>query len=386
MATTRVTKIGYGKKLTSSFGGIITGLLALVIGITVLWWNEGNSVRDIKKLKEGRGAIVEVDAKKVLTANDRSLVHVSGMVTTSDTLRDIEFGVSVNALILNKEVEMFQNKENVKRDEKENLGGSTTVTETFTYEQVWSSGLINSDSFQESGRNNPRAFNNKSGQILASNANLGAFELDERVIEQFYGESDVTIHVDSVSNFKVFDGFVYLGEDPKNPKIGDERIKFSAVMPQNFSIVAEQRGNTFAPYKTKVGKNIFMVNRGLLTADEMFDQAESASKIFRWALRIGGFFLLFIGFSLIFKPLSTILAFIPFLKNIVGFATGLVAFVLAASISLIVIAIAWLFYRPILAVALLAIAGGLFYFLRKRGQEKKLQNSEKSIATQTGQN
>jgi hypothetical protein len=386
MATTRVSKIGYGQKLKSSFGGIITGFLAVVMGIALLWWNEGNSVRDIKKLKEGRGAVIEVDSKKVQSSNDRYLVHVSGMVTTEDTLRDIEFGIAVNALALHKEVEMFQNKENVKREEKENLGGSTTITETFTYEQVWSSELINSDEFQESHRKNPRAFENKPSQILASDGKLGAFELDERVIEQLYGESEVVVYADSTANYRIFDGFVYFGEDPKNPKIGDERIKFTAILPQNFSIIAEQRGNSFAPYKTKVGKNIFMISRGLLSADEMFDQAESASKIFRWALRIGGFFLLFIGFSLVLNPLSTILAVVPFLKSIMGFATGLVAFVLASVISLVVIAIAWLFYRPILAISLLVAAGGIFYFLRKRAQEKKLQQESHTVDTSAAKN
>jgi hypothetical protein len=294
-------------------------------------------------------------------------------VTTHDTLRDADFNVAENALVLIKEVEMYQHKENVKRDEKENLGGSTTVTETFTYERVWSSSLINSDQFEESGRNNPKAFNNKAYVNYAKSANLGAFELNERVIEQLSGATDLNIVVDSNSILKNFDGYLYQSLDPRNPEIGDERIKFTAVLPQNFSIIAQQRGNTFGPFKTKVGKQIFMVHQGLLTAEEMFDRKESASKFLRWALRIGGFFLIFIGFSAILKPLTTLLSIVPFLSKLLGYATGLVAFVLAAVISLVIIAVAWLFYRPILGIALLAAAGGLIYYLRVRAKNAPTQ-------------
>lgn len=368
MATKKVTKIGYGKKVSSSFGGIIGGFIAIAVGIGLLWWNEGNSVKDIKKIKEGRAAVTEVENKRIDTEHDKSLVHVSGLVTTADTLRDEAFNIAENALVLIKDVEMYQYQENVKREEKENLGGSTTVTETFSYENVWSSSLISSDQFEESWRKNPKSFNNKARIDYAKRAALGAFELDERVIEQLSGATDLNIRLDSSAKLKSYNAYVYQSADPKNPEIGDERIKFSVVLPQNFSIIAQQRGNSFGPFKTKVGKQIFMVQRGLLTADEMFDRAQSASKFLRWALRIGGFFLLFIGFSGILKPLTTLLSVVPFLSKLLGYATGLVAFVLAAAISFVVIAIAWFFYRPLLAIGLLAAAVGLIYYLRMRAK------------------
>ena len=85
-------------------------------------------------------------------------------------------------------------------------------------------------------------------------------------------------------------------------------------------------------------------------AEEIFQAAESENKMMAWILRLVGFILIGMGFSGIFKPLPTLMAVVPFLGKIVGAGVGLIAWTLAAVVSLIVIAIAWLAYRPILAI------------------------------------
>ena len=62
-------------------------------------------------------------------------------------------------------------------------------------------------------------------------------------------------------------------------------------------------------------------------------------------------------------------SFGTFLGKIVGAGVGLIAWTLAAVVSLIVIALAWLFYRPILAIVLIAAAVGIVVLVMKmRGQ------------------
>jgi membrane protein YdbS with pleckstrin-like domain len=46
-------------------------------------------------------------------------------------------------------------------------------------------------------------------------------------------------------------------------------------------------------------------------------------------------------------------AVLPFLKNLVGMVLNLVSFVFALMISSVVIATAWLFYRPLISLAVL---------------------------------
>lgn len=52
-------------------------------------------------------------------------------------------------------------------------------------------------------------------------------------------------------------------------------------------------------------------------------------------------------------------------------ATGLVCWVFGVVWSLLIIAIAWIFYRPVLGIIILAVAGGLVFWLVKRSKEKK---------------
>lgn len=369
MASTRVTKVGYGSKLGNSIKGIFGGFIAILIAIVLLWWNEGNSVREIKKVKEGKAALVEISSETVNPDNEGELVHLSGFAATEDVLTDPRFGIEVNAIKLERVVEMYQYKENKKTEEKDNLGGSTTVTETFTYEEVWSSSLINSDKFYESWRNNPKAFDNKPEKWSANNVTLDAFKLSDGIINSMSGFEALSVNeelVDASSgNFQITQGLIYYGTDAKFPEIGDERISYRVLYPQDVSIIAQQFGKSFKPFKTKVGKDIQLVMRGNLTADEMWAAEESKNTMIRWILRLVGFLLMFGGFTAIFKPLAVAGSVIPFLGKIVGFGTSLIAGVLSFSISLIVIAIAWIFYRPLLGILLLVVAIGGFVLAKK---------------------
>lgn len=389
MASTRVTKVGYGSKLGNSIKGIFGGFIAILIAIVLLWWNEGNSVREIKKVKEGKAALVEISSETVNPDNEGSLVHLSGFATTNDTLADPRFGIEVNAIKLERVVEMYQYKENKKTEEKDNMGGETTVTETFTYEEVWSSSLINSDNFEESWRKNPKSFDNKAENWSANNVTLEAFNLSDGIINSISGYEALAVNSEttdtSQGNFKITQGIIYYGADAKFPEIGDERISYRVLYPQDVSIIAQQFGQTFKPYPTKVGKDIQLVMRGNLTADEMWAAEESKNTMIRWILRIVGFFLMFGGFAAILKPLAVAGSVIPLLGKIVGFGTSLIAGVLSFSISLIVIAIAWIFYRPLLGILLLVVAVGGFFVIKKylfKSKDEVALEEENALNTQ----
>lgn len=64
---------------------------------------------------------------------------------------------------------------------------------------------------------------------------------------------------------------------------------------------------------------------------------------------------MWVGLMLILGPISMLLAFIPVLKNITGFIAGLFAFLVALILTLLTIAVAWLFYRPLLSLLLIAV-------------------------------
>jgi uncharacterized protein YacL len=76
------------------------------------------------------------------------------------------------------------------------------------------------------------------------------------------------------------------------------------------------------------------------------------------------------GLKGIFGFIETILKVVPFIAGIFGWGIGLVCSVVGVAWSLIVIAIAWLFYRPLLGISLLVLAGFLVWVFAFKGKDK----------------
>jgi len=170
---------------------------------------------------------------------------------------------------------------------------------------------------------------------------------------------------------KVFlrpDGTLYLGLDPSAPAIGDVRVSFQSVPDCDVSLIAEVVGDTFAPYTAANGVRFSRIATGVQTAAEMLENARQGNKVLAWILRLVGFFLLYAGVRAILNPLAVLADVVPFVGSIVSFGTGLVAAAVALPWGLVVLAVAWVRFRPLLALALVAVAVGIaaFFFLRRR--------------------
>jgi hypothetical protein len=89
-----------------------------------------------------------------------------------------------------------------------------------------------------------------------------------------------------------------------------------------------------------------------------------------WALRLVGLLLIISGLKGIFGILVTILKVVPFLSSILSFGINIICSVVGFVWALLVAAIAWIFYRPVIGIALLAIAGAVIFFFWKKGKDK----------------
>ena len=78
-----------------------------------------------------------------------------------------------------------------------------------------------------------------------------------------------------------------------------------------------------------------------------------------------------VGINLVLKPLSVIADVLPILGTIVSGGTGLISLLLSAIFSMITIAVAWIFYRPLLGIVLIAAAAGLAVLVRRRLKQRK---------------
>jgi hypothetical protein len=363
-------------RIGNSIKGILVGLILLLISVVLLYWNEGRAVATSRSLKEGASAVVSVDAKAIVPANDKKLVHVTGEATTAEGVDDAVFNIPAKALRISREVSMYQWKEKESSKTQKNLGGGTETVKTYTYEKAWSTGRIDSSKFKHpEDHRNPGALLAENAVTVAPKVTLGAFRVPKGIIELMKGDEPLVLNQQDLDELgapfkgkaKLSDGGFYFGADPAVPVIGDQRVTFKIVKPGTFSILAQQVGDTFAPYPTKAGKEIIRVENGTLTAEAMFQHAASENAVLTWALRGGGLLLMCFGFGMILGPLSVLADVIPFLGNIVGTGTALVALLLGIAGSLITVAVAWIAVRPVLGISLIVLAVAWFVFGRRLG-------------------
>ncbi|HRH94465.1 MAG TPA: TMEM43 family protein [Prosthecobacter sp.] len=374
---TEVTSQNWFSRIGESIKGILFGIIVIPLMIVLLWWNEGRAVTTANSLKEGAAAVVDVSADKVDPANDKKLVHLSGEVTTAEGAFDDEFGIEVPALRLDRSVEIYQWEQDEKTEKREKVGGSEETITTYTYEKKWVDEPIDSSGFKK-----PAGHENK-GEMVANNksfpvedAKLGAFQVPVPMVASLpgaitYSVKEADLPDDIKKEALVSAGKLYYGADPAKPQIGDQRVAFEIVKPSTFSIMAAQLGDTFGDYQTKAGDALNMIESGVVSAEAMFKNAESANVIITWLVRFLGFLFMAFGFMAIMRPLSVLGSVVPFIGSIIGMGTGLISFVLAGSISFVVIAIAWIFVRPVLGIALLALAVGGFIYMRKLAAASK---------------
>lgn len=377
MKHTQTIRTSWGSRIGSSIKGIFFGFLLLILAFPLIFWNEGKAVKRAKALNEGAGMVVTIEPTQIDAANNSRLVHLSGFAATDAVLKDSQLGIGINALRLSRSVEMYQWRERESRTEEKNLGGSTDTKITYSYEQEWSNRLIRSADFKvPAGHQNPTSMAYEDNAWVAERAELGAFELSRPLLAQLGGLRSLAVTPDMLNEnlreqFQFVDDLLYRGKNPEAPAIGDLRIRYSVLEPQTVSLVARQINNGFEPYTTTNGEEILFVRTGAHSADALFTAAHEANVLRTWILRAASVAMMFIGLGMIFKPLSVLADVVPLFGNIVGMGTTLVAFLLALILASVTIAIAWIVFRPLLGLALLALAGlGVYLLARRRSQLK----------------
>lgn len=365
-----VSNIGWFGRIGRSLKGIFAGLVIALISVAVLIFNERNAVRDIRANQELDKKVVTVANDTIDSTKEGQLIHLNGPSVTPDLVEHPQFGISENAIRLSWNSEIYQWKERTESDTKKNTGGSETTTTNYIYEKQWVADAIDSSSFKEPvGHENNSVQNFRSGQSQAKNVTVGAFTLPETLISKITSSAPYPLQkvpVELATETANIAGGVFHTGNASAPAIGDERVTFSLTQPGDVSVMAVQSGETFKPFTAKNGKTRFLLYEGLLSADEVVHAEEQKAKFLRWALRIGGFILMSIGFGLVLKPLSVLADVIPFMGNLVGAATGFIAMMIAAGITLIIIAISWITFRPLIAVPILVIAAvALFFGIKK---------------------
>ncbi|MBK9654576.1 MAG: hypothetical protein IPO66_03550 [Rhodanobacteraceae bacterium] len=368
MPVTITEHTSWWSRLKSSFFGFLFSFVLVIAALFLLAWNEHRTLKTYKGLKAAGDTVQVTPAESIDPAINGKLVYVSGEVTSEESARDPDFEIEAPALVLRRSVEMYQWKENKKTESRDKLGGGKETITTYTYEKRWDDEPIDSGSFQEGGHNNPGSMPYRDQNFAVSDARIGAWRADDTVLSALDGKP-LTLAEDG--SFP--DGFwladattLYSGEDPKSPQIGDLRVKYSAVAPQPASLIAQADGEGFKEWTSPADTAIYLVEAGSVDATVLVAHAQSTNSMWGWILRAVGFVLLWIAFSMMLGPLSTLAAVLPPLGRMVGMFTGGVAFVLALVMASVTIVLSWILVRPLWAVVIvLGIVAAIALWSRK---------------------
>ena len=407
MAYTETTQTSWGSRLGSAFKGILTGIVLVVVGTVLLYWNEGRTVKTGGAINEARSLAVKVDdISRADPALAGRVIYATGRADTRDVITDPIFGASATAINISRRVEYYQWQEHSRQEKRKKLGGGEETVTTYTYTQEWVGGPIDSGAFRDpdyQGRNKVLA-RYEDETLYAPNVTFGAYTLPDFLERSIGGAVPLDIVLDEDRKKAIFEGLsvesdplgnatlrggvsssvqpqdryvhaqgnvLYLGEKPGSPQIGDVRVTFTQTPPADVSIIAQVAGNTFEEFTASNGYTFSRLEMGTVGMERMFAGAESDNATMAWILRVVGTIVVIVGLGTILHPLSVIADVIPILGSIVGAGTGFVAFLLGLAWSLLVIAVAWIRFRPVWAASLLGGAVVLLGFLFVKGRKGK---------------
>ena len=366
------TQKGWFSRLGSAFGGVLTGLALVVASIILLSWNEGRSVQSIRTNNEGAKTVTSVSSERVDAANNGKLIHLTAAAQADGARVDAALGIATEGLGLKRDVQYYQWVETSKSETRTKLGGGEETVTTYAYNLEWTQMAQDSSQFQQpAGHQNPPT-NLEDATFVADQARVGAFTLDRDSLQQVSIDTPLNMTAEQAQAAQtalgkpvtVAENGLYVGSNPTAPQVGDMKVSYSfAPQGTTLSLIGAQTNGTLRPYPTKAGSPLLMVSNGTASAAEMFAEAKAANKVMTWILRGVGVAVMIAAFGMVLGPLGVLADVLPLFGKIVRMGTGLVAGALGISISLVVIALSWLAFRPLLGIGLLVVAGGVIGFL-----------------------
>jgi len=384
---TAVTSTSWFARIRESLIAILIGIVLVALSTGLLFWNEGGAAKTSAALSEGAEAVVAVASDRVDPASEGRLVHIAGNIRVGMAARDADFAFGVNALCLLRKVAMYQWTEEVHSETQKKLGGGEETVTRYSYHRQWFDHAVDSTRFlHASDHRNPPMPSVTSHSFYAGNVRLGGFRLTDRIIGMLSGGEKFavpnTVQPQAIGtlglNARVVQGEVYVGANPDQPVIGDARISWQILPITPMSVVGRQTQGTITPWVAGNGSEVMLVETGVVDPALMFRHGQESNLLLTWTLRAGGVLIMFAGFRMLLSLFSVLADGVPFFGNIVGAGAMLVALFCTMAFAPIVIAIAWVFNRPVVAVGVLVvgavIAYGLSHLMKMRGAEKRRQS------------
>jgi len=366
--------IGLGKNIGSSIKGVFVGIILFIVGIVVLWINEGRV--NVGKVSEKLS--VPINAEKTDISYNGKFVSATGTFKSEGDIGDSDYIKPGPYAVLHRNVEIYAWVEHTSTKTKKKIGGKTEKITTYKYTKEWTSNPSDSSSFKHpQGHENPQ-LTIKPASFYANSAKIGSYTIDLKTVK-LPSPQAISLTEDMLvegAEGYIEGGYIFNGEGTlNNPYVGDIRISYTA-LPNTFSpatIFGKVEGSSIVPYLYKGKKKIYRLFRG--TRDEAVATMKTEHKIITWLLRILGFFLIWIGLNSLFGPIFALLDILPFLGNITRSFVSVVTFIVSLLLSIVIILVSMIAHNLIALLVTITVIIGLFIFFFHRKKQKAIKSS-----------
>ena len=368
---TDTQNVGWGSRLGNSFKSILVGIMLFLSSFGVLYWNEGRvDLSLIAKTAE------EIQVDKNNPESDGKLIFASAEVSTKKLLED-SYLAAGEYLEIERKVEMFSWTERTSTSSEKNLGGSETETTTYEYVKDWTENPRDSSSFKfpEEHRNLAKSLSSEIKRV--ESASIGSYSIDTSDIQL---PAKKTITLNKQNTFLkdgwnlATDSFLFKGKGSfQEPLIGDLRISYSVVSPDKnmtiFGKLDENNKEISSYYNEKKDATLYRLFKG--SQDTAIQTLHSEYKSSTWILRAVGFLMMWIGLSMLFKPLHVLFDVIPFLGSLSRGLVSVASFIVALVLSIITILISMIIHNIIALIVVVAGSIGLTLWYGKKDSKKR---------------
>jgi len=304
---------------------LIAGAAMCFVAREILLKAERSAVRTAVTMRDAALSLVEVQSDVIDRSNDGKFVLVRGMAAVGDALVDEEFGVSVKAARLERQVEMLQ------WEARFGVFGLEVLPKVFSlwdgeppedwlFRKVWSSVPIDSSDFNNwADKRNPETKAHRAAEWTAQDLRVGAFQVG-RVLASRVGELE-QLELSPSEQYRspgngsppVVDGRLFLGRDPAGPQIGELRVTYRAQRPGLVTVVGEQRGDGVLPYEGsgRSGFGVADLRNGSWAPWRMLFAIEFGMALDAWKQRALGTLIAVIGGGLLIGSPLLFVAWLP---------------------------------------------------------------------------
>lgn len=216
---------------------VVVVALAAVAGAGWFGFRHLDRLNQQVRESERQKMLVKPSSERVDPANEGLHVQLDGRLEAGAHARDAELGISAQAALLSRKVEMYQ--------WREHCSGAAC-----DYEPVWSSLPIDSHAFRQAqGHENP-PMRLVDALFAGANLRLGAFAIDAELVAAQVAFLDHPVHAAELppnlaASFSEVGGVLYAGGNSQ-PRVGEVRVSYRIAPLGNVVLTGIQRGSRLA--------------------------------------------------------------------------------------------------------------------------------------------